>query len=215
MMSNVDAHVYLVRNAEAIATKNPHIIDGRTNESPLTTTGVDQAKRLGSFMLGASLKPEYAYTSPAIRSMQTASISLVLAAVPIWPFIQDNLQELDQGEWTGLDRITVYTPEVQAQIAKHGKDFKAPGGESMNEAGERMKQALDDIAEECIDAKTDDSAPVIFVYTHSVAIRSLISIVHDWPHERTFRTAVPNASLTHVTQTEGQWNLEHLGRKTS
>jgi broad specificity phosphatase PhoE len=210
-MSSPNARMYLVRHAESEANINSHIIGGRTNESPLTTLGIEQSRRLGEFMLRRNFLPDFVYTSPAVRALQTAQLSLDAAKLIIEPRINDNLQELSQGDWTGLDRTTIYTPEQISEVEALGKDFKAPGGESMNEVGQRMQDAMNDIANECFDAAETDKAPVVFVYTHGLAIRCRASTLLGWSHSKTYKIDTPNASLTCFSCTDDTWSLEYLG----
>lgn len=212
-MNKSDAHVYLIRHAESVANLHSHIIGGRSNESPLSETGIEQAKKLGAYLVAHELLPTQVYVSPAIRTLQTASISLASAGLNLSPRIDNNLQELSQGDWTGLERSSIYTNETLADIHVQGKDFKAPGGESMNEVGARMHNALNNAVEQ--HSHKYSESPVILVYTHGLAIRCFASFVHNWSHKQTFATQTPNASISYFSHSDRAWNLQYLGQQTS
>src|SRR5690242_8706246 len=121
--------LYLARHAESVMNVNQHIVSGRSNETPLTPRGEEQAAKLGQFVTTLGIRPYEAYTSPAIRAMRTGEIALAHAGLALPLTIDDDLQELDQGAWVGQPRDQIYTPETLAEIKQRGKDFHAPGGE--------------------------------------------------------------------------------------
>ena len=212
-MDGPDVNVYLFRHAESMANVDRHLIGGRSNESELSELGVQQSQKLGGYIARATIKPVAIYASPAVRTFDTALIATSEAELDHSIKIDDRLQELSQGEWTGKDRAKLYTPKLLAEIRSKGKDFKAPGGESMNEVGERMLEAIDDFSFENA-PRTLYEAPTIYVFTHGLAIRCLASYIHNWSHHRTYSTNVPNASITHFTRGGGNWRLQYLGRPT-
>ena len=124
--------------------------------------------------------------------------------------IDDDLQEIDQGDWVGRNRAEMYNQATLDEIKRLGKDFKALNGESMNEGGDRafgwMDRAID-----INEAITDSER--FFVFTHGLVTRCLASKVHDWSHAKTFEKSTDNTSYTLFVPREGKWQLEYLGRK--
>ena len=57
----------------------------------------------------------------------------------------DALVELSQGQWEGLRRSDVYTPELLNVIANSQPDFHAPGGESQRQVEFRMIEFLNNV----------------------------------------------------------------------
>jgi broad specificity phosphatase PhoE len=102
--------------------------------------------------------------------------------------VDDRLQELDQGEWTGRLRADIYTPEMSQQIERIGVEFAAPAGESMRDVGQRMLAWVHSVA-----ASGPHDA---LAFTHGVAIRCLAGLVDEWPHERIWKTHLANAAVT-------------------
>lgn len=117
----------------------------------------------------------------------------------IVPCQQDALQELGQGIAEG---------KLIEEMARLGKDFKFEGGESMNMVGERMNAWIQ---------KTFPGAPrcrseEYFVYTHGIAIKSLVSYVLRWGHQQTFETAVDNTSVSLITIQDGRYDVVYPNR---
>lgn len=199
----------MFRHGESVMNTQLHLIGGRSNETPLTETGILQSKRLGAFLLENGIFPDYVHASPAVRTLETARYSLQAMGVEIEPVINDGIQELDQGKWVGRERIEIYTDDMLAEIKRLGKDFKGDGGESMNDVGERMLSRLLGQFEGYIPLKKPERH---FVYTHGVAIRCLVSKILDWSQKQTYETQTDNTSMTLMVRRGGQWALEYLGK---
>lgn len=50
-----------------------------------------------------------------------------------------------------------------------------------------------------------------FVIGHGMAIRALVSTLHDWPRVKTFESFTDNTSLTLLSGNNHRWQLEYLG----
>jgi broad specificity phosphatase PhoE len=204
--------LYLFRHAESQANTRPHIISGRRNESLLTEHGIDQARMLGRYLSAHKIIPTRVYSSPAVRTLRTATFALETMGLDIRPTADDALQEMNQGDWVGHIRHEVYSDETLADVKRLGKNFKAPNGESMNEVSARMhtwaNQFFDD---NFSSAKTEN----IFVFTHGVAIGCFGSTLCDWSQNQTYRTiqTIDNCSISLFIHDSGEWRLEYLGMK--
>lgn len=204
-------NLYVIRHAESVANASAsHLIGGRSNETPLTKKGIGQAKQLGRHLLATDIHPDFIYSSPAVRTLQTAHYALTEMHIAAEPTIDNNLQELDQGEWVGRNRKDTYTDEVLANIQLLGKDFKSDGGESMNEVGERMLSAVSSIADCHENAAHQPVTGILF--THGLAIRCLASKIHDWSHKRTYETEIENASVSIFSRIGGEWEVQSLSQ---
>ncbi|MDB5185604.1 MAG: uncharacterized protein JWL85_127 [Candidatus Saccharibacteria bacterium] len=211
-MTASDVELHCFRHAESEANVNWHLISGRSNETPLTPLGIDQAKALGRYLVANEILPDVVYASPAERTLQTAHYALNEMGLDIKPTTHDGLQEMDMGLWVGQPRDHVYSEAVLAEIERLGKDFKAEGGQSMNEVGEQMFR----VASEVANLHADDSRTLrIFFFAHGVAIRCLASHIHNWSQTQTYEAHTPNASDSKFTMRNGMWQLNYLGKRTS
>jgi broad specificity phosphatase PhoE len=198
--------LYFIRHAETLTNTTPYLIGGRSNESPLTPRGIKQALRLGNIMLAKQILPLRVFTSPAIRTWDTARYSLsAMRLTNIEPIVQDDLQELAQGPAEGRLRTEVYTPAVQQQIEQLGLDFKLEGGESMNEVGMRMHNWMTTIF-------TDQAPGRYFVYTHGGAIKYLAARILGWDHDQTYNTQIDNTSVNLFTIDRSLCQVKYLNR---
>lgn len=199
--------LYLIRHGESEMNTNAHLIGGRSNETPLTAKGVDQARLLGKYFLENSIMPTHVFSSPALRTLQTANNTLSAMNIDIKPIVADEIQEMDQGDYVGRLRTEVYTPEVLLEIDRQGKDFKLPGGESMNDVGSRMLQWV----ERNVPVSRGTEVERTFVFGHGVAIRTLAATLHDWSRAKTFESVTGNTSFTLFINQNDEWHLQSLG----
>ncbi len=202
------ATIYLIRHAESEMNVRKELIGGRSNETPLTEKGIEQARTLGRFLLQQGISPHHVLSSPAVRTRETARHALSEMNIAFDLSVHGDLHEMGQGQWVGRPRAEVYTDAVKADIARLGKDFKLEGGESMNEVGLRMLNRLNDR----INQTTADEPLTYFVFTHGLAIRCLVSHLFDWSHEQTFTTSTPNTSITRLSYSGKWWKLDYLAR---
>ncbi|HSH17804.1 MAG TPA: histidine phosphatase family protein [Candidatus Saccharimonadales bacterium] len=206
--STAPTELYLIRHAETVMNTNPHLIGGRSNETPLTAKGIEQAKRLGRSLLAKGIMPTKVFASPARRAIDTARYSLMEMGLNMEPLIQDAIQELGQGPAEGKLKTDIYTAPVRKDIARLGKDFKLEGGESMNDVGLRMSGWIT----ETFTAIDSEEPPKYFINTHGGAIKYLASHILGWSHRQTYETEIDNTSVNLFTLQDGVCSVEYLNR---
>jgi broad specificity phosphatase PhoE len=91
--------VVFVRHAESVMNTLPHIIGGRSNETPLTERGHAQAAEAATKLAAMSTNVVRVVCSPAVRTIATASYFSNLIDVRV--IEEDRIQELDQRSLTG------------------------------------------------------------------------------------------------------------------
>ena len=186
--------VYLVRHAQSVMNTRRFLVGGRSNHTPLTQRGRQQATLCGQALRTQGIRPQVLYVSPAVRTQQTAQLLLTGLGVDVPMHTDDHLQELSQGSWTGRPRVLVYNPVTLAAIAAQGVHFAPPGGESMHQVGARMYAWL--LTAQAHAAQQGHSS--IMAVTHGIAIKSLLGYIADWPHAKIYTTEVANVSLTQL-----------------
>ena len=182
--------LFLFRHAESDWNLNKaHLIGGRSNHTPLTREGEEQARRLGLWIAARDLKPDVVYFSPAVRTLETGRIALETAGILHEGIIDDRLQEMSQGMFEGVLRSKVYTEERMAQAIAEGKDFKLESAESINDVAMRKGEWSDE-------ARTRTGHNIIFAFTHGVAIRCYMGELLDWTRDEILANETDNASAT-------------------
>lgn len=213
-------HLYFVRHAESLSNVNHHLIGGRSNHTPLTEKGKEQAKKLGERLGKSTVHLDLIATSSAVRAFDTSKIMCETANLDFDKVVvSDELQELSQGDWEGKVRKEIYTPEMLNKINNNNWLHKAPNGESQKEVEERMYGWL----EQNVFPLNDADQPIhCAIVTHGNAIRCLFRKIMDSTSTMTHRIKLDNTSITKFRYAgQNDWYMdyvndyEHLDAKTN
>jgi len=147
---------------------------------PLNETGVAQAYAAAPVL--AAFAPSALWSSDLDRTQRTAAA--LAAETGLEVRLDPRLREIDVGSWQGLRGAEVGAAEPEAYAAlRRGEDVRRSAtGETVSEVGERVAQALTEIAE-----AADDDATVVAT-THGLAGRAGLCRLLELPfaHWRTF-----------------------------
>jgi broad specificity phosphatase PhoE len=174
--------IYLVRHGETtwnrVGRQQGH------NDSPLTETGVDQARAAGRTLRReiADIASVCIETSPLGRARQTARIiSEVLGFDPNAIIVTPLLIEHHLGSWQGLTHAEIESryPDTWQAREESKWDYVVPGGESYALVAERAKQWL----------ASERHAPITIAVTHAIISRTLQGAYGGFtPHETVARS---------------------------
>ena len=157
--------LYLVRHAESeMNVIQDEIISGRSNWAELTSKGISQAKNLGKYFLENNFSFDKIYSSPAIRTQQTARYCLEEMKELRRPIeLDEQILELSQGDWEGKNRASIYQRPDISKILEKDNWKLIPGdkiyGESQKMVADRMKYWIERISDKHKDGK-------ILAFTH-------------------------------------------------
>jgi broad specificity phosphatase PhoE len=182
--------IYLCRHGQSQANA-AGMLAGHT-DSPLNEIGRQQARELAKLAQDASLKFEHVYTSPLVRSKETAEIIATATGSPA-PEIMDDLIERDFGILTG---------QPYTDIEKLGKDIiktdniiyfaDVEGGESFDRAYERAERVLELV-------KARHGAGKILLVAHGDIGMMLFAAFHKTPwREALTHFHFGNSELLHL-----------------
>jgi probable phosphoglycerate mutase len=199
--------IHLIRHAESQGNVNHHLIGGQSNHFPLTKRGEAQARKLGERLLREGYQFDQVYASPAVRARETARITCSFLGMDLTTIAYTpQLLELSQGEWEGLDRKTIYTPERRKEVHADPLHFRAPGGESQHEVANRMEAWL----QEAIAAGDPEQDQTIAAFTHGFAIKTLFARVLQASPSITHNIITHNTSITTLQIRRSRWLFERL-----
>ncbi|MCB9359258.1 histidine phosphatase family protein [Candidatus Woesearchaeota archaeon] len=207
--------IYLIRHAQSVMNTRPWIIGGRTNHTPLTDLGVSQSIMLGIYLRNNKILFDEVYSSPARRTQQTAEISCGVAHFPLENIIlNDDLQELDRGDWQGKDREMTYTSHIKEQFEVNPQHFKPPNGESHKEVEDRMVDFLDQIVIDYQISKKQIPSKIIGIYSHGMAIKCLLRGILDIDPKMTWKIQTSNASITRIKYKQNGWYINCINESS-
>jgi len=130
---------------------------------PLDEVGYEQASRAAEVL--ARYQPSALYSSDLSRCYQTAEALVQRTGLEI--ITDKRLREIHVGSWEGLlgEEVRAADPELARRLWEGEDVRRSPTGESPSEVGERVSEALNEIAEAAEEHST------IVVATHGLAGR--------------------------------------------
>lgn len=154
------------------------LLQGRV-DNPLDDVGHAQA-RAARLALGPV---DQVISSPLRRAVETA------AHFDGDPLIDDRWIELDYGDWDGIPLGEV--PRETWQAWRTDLDLRPPGGETLNELGERVRRALEELA------AADDGGHTLIV-SHVSPIKAAVAWALGVGDEISWRTNLTTGSYTQL-----------------
>ncbi|RMI02071.1 histidine phosphatase family protein [Cellulomonas triticagri] len=123
-------------------------ITTRDADTPLSTTGEEQARALGDHLaaLPPDLTPDALWCSPYVRARRTAA--LATAGLDLRPVVDERLRDRELGILDGLTShgVAQRYPDEAARRDRLGKlYYRPPGGESWADVALRLRSLVDDL----------------------------------------------------------------------
>lgn len=134
-------NLYMVRHGQTAASRENRF--SGTSDPPLTEAGEAMARAFAQAY--ASLEWDAIYTSPMLRTRQTAEALCRLTAVHAT--VEDGLKEIAYGEWEGLrqDEVKQRWPEAFEYWADDVASRGTPGGETAFHVAARAMRVVEEI----------------------------------------------------------------------
>lgn len=175
--------LYLLRHGQTVFNVNS-ITQGRV-DSPLTDKGIAQANKVKEYFKNNNISFDKVYCSPLGRTRQTCSI-----VSDIKPIIDEQLIELSFGEIDGKEWSLSF---------QYNDDYTPIGGESVKSAGDRMYDALLNIA--------NKEGNNLLVVSHGTVLRSFYYKVIN-KYIKDFR--LPNCGLMVVEFDDNKFEIKEI-----
>ncbi len=198
--------VILIRHGETLWNRERRMQGHR--DSPLSDTGLHQARQLGERL--ASLSFSVLYSSDLGRAYETARCVAGVTGHVITA--EPRLRERHFGIFEGMTRADMEQRDaaVHARFMTRDPDYAVPGGESPVEFMARVRAALEDIA-------ARHAGETIAVVTHGLVLDCAYRIASGLPLHEPRPVPLVNASLNWFACENGCWSAgrwgdaDHLG----
>lgn len=179
--------LYIVRHGKTLFNEK-HLIQGCC-DSPLTSEGIQQAKKLHYEL--ENIPFHACYVSPMHRAIETATTIIQDRDIPL--FINNNLKEFNFGSIEGdsEEKLKSICPVMQ------GKKVDGFDGENMQDFTKRILKGLDEIHKKNKDGN-------ILIVTHSGVITALLNTISNLPEKDI--VYIKNCSVTQLEWNSG-WKL--------
>ena len=158
----------------------------------MSSDGLDQAAIVADLLGTVPLAA--VYSSPLERAWYTARE--IAEPHDLQVETSESLEEIDFGEWTGARFSDLEGDEAWQQWNEQRGSARCLGGESMSEAVERSRSALEAIA-------SDHDGETVVAVTHCDIIRGVLAHYLGMPLDNVLRFDVDPASIS--TLQLGRW----------
>ena len=179
-----------LRHAEASYQADPSIVVGRADAAPLTETGQAQAARAAEAARGWGLTAIHASTLR--RALDTAGPMGAAVGLPV--IVNELLVERSQGDFEGLKKDDVYTPERIKVIHADQWRWRPPNGESLEDAAGRLERFLDTLPA--------DPAARVLVVTHLMVLWAMFRMATGCDHAILPHLRVDNAAVVEIDRSD-------------
>ncbi len=175
----------LVRHGESTGNADGLLL-GRI-DAPLTDRGLAQAESVGPLVAGA--------TRVISSSLQRARRTAEALGTGLPVEIDDRWIEVDYGEFDGRPLGSV--PDEVWTRWRSDPDFRPPGGETLSEAGARVRAACEELF--AADGEGARGPGVVVVVSHVSPIKAATCWALGLGDEGAWRLYLATASLTRIT----------------
>ena len=170
------------------------------NYPPLSELGVEEMQNLTKYLKARGVKNDAIYTSPSIRTVQSAMMVAKLFKKEYE--IIDELKTRDCGSWNGLtfDQIMEKYPEGLDRILKYPEEKTMAGAEGSVEFIARIKKVIDSLVAKNIGNR-------IIIVTHPEVIQAAICGALDIPADKLPKIFIRTGSATQISYYENWASL--------
>lgn len=153
-------------------------------DTPLNQTGIEEAERAARQL--ADRPFHKVFSSDLQRAKRTAEVIAQARNVPV--VVDPRLREISLGEWEGqvFDLIQVRYPEKVEERKQSPLTFRAPGGESVEEIWDRVKQAVNEITDQ-------NRGDEVVLVAHGLVLGALLAYASDRDISRAYMCIPANA----------------------
>lgn len=144
-------YLILSRHGNTFGPHDSVVWVGAKNDLPLVDSGIKQAEELAGAFLSSGIAPDAIYCGPLSRTKEYAKI-VGLAVNPAAPLlIDERLNELDYGDWSGLKDLEIAV-KFGGEVLQNWNHYgiwpdKAKWGSSEKEVFSEVASFAHDVAE--------------------------------------------------------------------
>jgi alpha-ribazole phosphatase len=153
-------------------------------DTPLNSTGIEEAGRAARQLADRPFR--MVYSSDLQRAKRTAEMIAQVRNTPVR--VDPRLREISLGEWEGqiFDLIQVQYPLEVEERKRNPLTFRAPGGESIEDIWDRVKQAVNEITEQ-------NPGNEVVLVAHGIVLAVLLAYARDHDISKAYARIPANA----------------------
>jgi len=192
--------IIFLRHGQA-KNNTERILAGRTEGVPLTDTGIKQSEHTAQLLEHMNIST--IYSSPIERAKHTAEIVGKHNSLDVT--IDDRLNELDMGKFTGMPYDEIFTSHGNVFMKFYNGELEIAhnGVETFSDVKKRILGIVDHIIEKHPDEN-------VLLVTHMDPIKAMLSTVVDLSPTNLYELIIANASLNIFREKDRKFSLSGL-----
>ncbi len=192
--------IYIIRHGETDWNKQK-IIQGSTNDIPLNSDGLEQAKKLASYF--SNKKIELIISSPLKRAAQTSAEIANKNKVKV--IYDKNFIEINYGNWSGKksDKIPMLFPDEWKKFTEDPESFAFKNGESIKSLYHRVVSGF----------KKLNPGITTLIVTHTNPIRMIAAYVLNMSIFNAYKLHFENCGISTFVYKHNRWEVDSLNCK--
>lgn len=197
MYFNRRCKITFICNGATIYSEDDRFTDSESYP-PLSDLGQEEIEKICEFLKFRGIKNDKIYTSPALRSTQSASM-IAKAFKQEFEIVQD-LHPRKCGKFNGLtyEQLEEKSPDLLERFINQPEIATPEDAESVSDFINRVKTSIDRIVDENIGHR-------IIIVTHKDVIKAAVCSALDMPHKSVHRIYIKSGSATQISYFE-RWS---------
>lgn len=195
--------ITFIRHGATINSEENRLFDDE-NYPPLNNDGIVEIQKIANWVKQKGLKVDKIYTSPALRTIQSAEI--------ISKTVKQNFEIIPgligrkYGIWSGLtfEQIEEKYPDMLAEYHKNPVTYSPEGAEALNNLNQRVQETLNAIIDKNIGKR-------LIVITHDEVIQAAVRNILDIPVQNQLKIYIPTGSATQISYFTDWGSLLYCG----
>lgn len=201
--------IILSRHGNTFESNTPATWVGCNNDLPLVAAGVEQANTLAKALKQSGVAPKAIYCGPLQRTLNYAQIIIQKLQINLKPIIDNRLNELDYGLWSGLTNQQIREKFGTEELENWEKFCQWPVNRHWSNSESFVRtEALAFAADLVKLHKPDDT---IIVISSNGKLRYFLNLIPGAfeTHVAAMSTKVKTGNICGLTYADNQWELNY------
>ena len=205
--------IILSRHGNTFSATDSVVWVGATQDLPLVDSGILQAHCLAQALQKTDIKPKAVYCGPLKRTRDYAAIVLEELHSSKKPIVDDRLNEINYGNWSGLTNTQIQQIDEGEELSAWENLSVWPKYAGWEGSSTHM---IKEIREFSKDLTTKyDSTDTILVISSNGRLRYFLKLIHglfeQTVQDKTFKVATGNICL--LTYENRKWQMQFWNKK--
>lgn len=188
---------------------------GSRNDLPLVETGFNQAKILASCLQQARVYPSAIYCGPLQRTQVYAQIIVKELKLPSQPIVDERLNEIDYGVWTGLSNQQIRSQFGAQELEAWEKHSQWPSTAHWDGSAELLNAQINSFCNDIIQQYSSNDT--ILIISSNGRLRYFLNLAPGEFEQQLAKQTVKVATgnICQLSYNKAQWKINYWNQAPS